>query len=180
MARLLLLYGTAEGHTQDVVGVLYDAMLEAQPSLSIHRHAIENAPDGVDGHDAVLLGSSIHVGRHHHEVVAWAKHHHEELARIPSAFFQVSLSSADPAHQDQAVAYVDELIEATGWHPDLVGLFGGALLYTRYGYAKRHLVKAIAKRGGLGTDTHRDYDYTDYDAVRHFAGDVPRLFTEPS
>jgi menaquinone-dependent protoporphyrinogen oxidase len=175
MPRLLLLYGTSEGHTEDIVRVLYEAIRSAQPGVSIHRHAVENASDGVDGHDAVLLGSSIHMGRHHHEVVAWAKHHQADLARVPSAFFQVSLSSAEQSRRDQAAAYVDQLVEETGWHPDLVGLFGGALLYTRYGYAKRHLVKAIAKRGGLGTDIHRDYDYTDYDAVRHFGADVADL-----
>ena len=175
MPRVLVLYGTNEGHTQDVVKVLRDAMTVASPQVSVHLHAIENAPAGTAGHDAVVLGSSIHLGAHHPEVEAWARDNSSELATVPSAFFQVSLSSAAPAHAGEARAYVDHLVEATGWHPDLVGLFGGALLYTRYGYAKRHLVKAIAKHEWLGTDTHRDYDYTDYDAVRHFGADVARL-----
>jgi menaquinone-dependent protoporphyrinogen oxidase len=175
MSRVLVLYGTSEGHTQDIVKVLRDSMTAASPQISVHLHAIENAPAGTGGHDAVVLGSSIHVGKHHPEVVAWAHDHHAALAELPSAFFQVSLSSADPSHAAEARSYVDHLVESTGWHPDLVGLFGGALRYTRYGYAKRHVVKAIAKHGGLGTDTHRDYDYTDYDAVRQFGSDVAAL-----
>ena len=56
-----------------------------------------------------------------------------------------------------------------------MGIFGGALLYTRYGFIKRRMMRSIAEQGGLATDTSRDVDYTDYDAVRHFAEDVGSL-----
>ena len=86
------------------------------------------------------------------------------------------LSAASPEDGPaQAKAYVEQLTAATDWHPDLVGIFGGALLYTRYGFMKRRLMRSIAEQGGLSTDTSRDYDYTDYDAVRHFAEDVGSL-----
>jgi menaquinone-dependent protoporphyrinogen oxidase len=67
---------------------------------------------------------------------------------------------------------VDELVRATGWHPDAVGQFGGALLYTRYGLVKRSMMKSIAGSTGLDTDAHRDFDYTDYRIVEQFAQDV--------
>jgi len=175
MTRVLVLYGTSEGHTEDIVKALCQAISENLPDSSMHCHAIENAPSHLDGHDAVVLGSSIHMAKHHKEVVSWARSQQAALARLPSAFFQVSLSSADEEHDADARSYVDQFVEETGWHPDLVGLFGGALLYTRYGFAKKKLLKSIAKQGGLGTDTHRDYDYTDYDAVRHFGEDMARL-----
>jgi menaquinone-dependent protoporphyrinogen oxidase len=95
---------------------------------------------------------------------------------MPSAFFQVCLSSAgDAAGTAQADAYVDEFVTSTGWHPDAVGLFGGALLYTHYGLVKRKVMKSIADSSGLGTDVHQDYDYTDYRAVAQFARDVSAL-----
>ncbi|MFZ0322540.1 MAG: flavodoxin domain-containing protein [Actinomycetes bacterium] len=183
MTRILLLYGTAEGHTEDVVKVLCgsvgDGLAErGRADSSVDCRAIENAPNGIEPYDGVIVGSSIHMGQHHKDVVGWATDHHAALASAPSAFFQVSLSSAqgsDPERQNEATAYVDGFVQKTGWHPDLVGLFGGALLYTRYGFAKRKMLKAIAKKGGLGTDTHRDYDYTDYEAVRHFGEDVVDL-----
>jgi menaquinone-dependent protoporphyrinogen oxidase len=61
----------------------------------------------------------------------------------------------------------------TGWRPAHVALFGGALLYTQYGFLKRHLMKKIAgdKPGELGTDTSRDYVYTEWDGVKRFAED---------
>jgi menaquinone-dependent protoporphyrinogen IX oxidase len=49
-----------------------------------------------------------------------------------SAFFSVSLA----AHGDTAEAenYVEEFEQDTGWRPTVVALFGGALLYTEYGF----------------------------------------------
>ena len=64
--------------------------------------------------------------------------------------------------------------QETGWHPDKVAMFGGALLYTQYGFIKRHMMKKIAgdKPGDLGTDTSRDYVYTEWDGVKRFAEHV--------
>src|SRR5215212_510950 len=70
----------------------------------------------------------------------------------------------------QTEGYVERFLEETGWHPDMVGIFAGALRYTQYGFIKRHLMKKISKDGGSAdTDTSRDYEYTDWNDVRHFA-----------
>ena len=95
----------------------------------------------------------------------------EVLERVPSGFFSVSLA----AHGDlnEAEGYLEQFEQETGWQPAKVALFGGALLYTHYGFFKRRLMKKIAseKPGHLGTDTSRDYVYTEWDAVRGFAED---------
>jgi menaquinone-dependent protoporphyrinogen oxidase len=127
---------------------------------------VEQAPTSLTGFDAVIVGSSIHVGKHNKHVLRWVKDHGAALRAVPSAFFQVSLASVSPDDgADEARSYVDHLIEETGWHPDFVGMFGGALLYTQYGFVKRAMMKKIAGDHGLETDTHRDVDYTDYEAV---------------
>jgi menaquinone-dependent protoporphyrinogen oxidase len=54
----------------------------------------------------------------------------------------------------------------------MVALCGGALLYTQYGFVKRHVMKKIARdTGNLGTDTSRDYVYTEWDGVKRFVED---------
>ena len=51
-------------------------------------------------------------------------------------------------------------------------MFGGALLYTHYGFIKRLIMKKIAgDKGSLDTDTSRDYVYTEWDGVKRFAED---------
>lgn len=57
----------------------------------------------------------------------------------------------------------------------------GTLRYTRYGFFKRFLMKQINKREGGDTDTSRDYEYTDWDAVTAFANEfLGRLEAVPA
>lgn len=168
MARILILYGTSEGQTAKIADVVADV-------LGQHGHQADTVDVTAafgrlpDGYDAVVVGASVHVGKHDKHVVELVQHDRDALAAMPSAFFSVSLA----AHGDVAEAegYVDQFEAETGWRPDQVALFGGALLYTQYGFVKRHLMKRIAqdKPGALGVDTSRDYVYTEWDAVKRFA-----------
>ena len=174
MAEVLIIYGSSEGHTAVVVERLRRP-LEAAGHL-VRACSVDSAPTCPIGYDLVLVGSSIHQGHHHRAVTRWVKGNAEHLGRVPSAFFQVSLSSAAKTEGAvEAERYVDDLMRHTGWRPDAVGLFGGALLYTRYGLVKRTMMKSIAGSAGLDTDVHRDYDYTDYEEVDRFARDVAAL-----
>jgi menaquinone-dependent protoporphyrinogen oxidase len=101
------------------------------------------------------------------------------LERLPSAFFSVSLA----AHGDtaNAEAYITNFEQQTGWHPTKLGLFSGALLYRKYGFLKRWMMKRIVrdKPGILSTDTSRDHEYTDWDQVERFGRDfLERLVSE--
>ena len=174
MAEVLIVYGSSEGHTAVVVEHLRRP-LEASGHL-VRACPVDEAPTCPIGYDLVLVGSSVHVGKHHRGLTRWVKGNVEHLNRMPSAFFQVCLASAEgSAGARQADAYVDELVTSTGWHPDAVGLFGGALLYSHYGLVKRKVMESIADSSGLDTDVHHDFDYTDYRAVAQFARDVGAL-----
>ena len=39
-----------------------------------------------------------------------------------------------------------ELLDSTGFNPDIVAMFAGALVYTSYGWLKRHVMRAIMKQ----------------------------------
>jgi menaquinone-dependent protoporphyrinogen oxidase len=170
MSRVVVVYGTGEGQTAKVAERIVDHLDElghAAEAIDVDR-----LPDGFElaGHDAVLVGASIHMGRHQEGVRSFVRSHREELSTLPSGFFQVSLSAAidDESHQAEAMGYVEELIEDTGWHPDRIAVFGGALRYSEYGFITRSLMKLIAKRETGDTDTSRDYEYTDWEEVRQF------------
>ena len=83
---------------------------------------------------------------------------------------------------DERQGMVEKFVDETGWRPDMVGIFGGALRYTQYGFVKRHLMKKISKdKGSADLDTSRDYEYTDWNDVRHFAEEFLQqgLLAEP-
>ena len=178
MTKILISYGTTEGHTARISEYLVDA-IRSRGYLA-DAVDLKRAQDGLlDGYDAVILGGSIHMGKHEECVRDFVVQNRAALERLPSAFFSVSLA----AHGDMAnaQAYVENFEHETGWKPAQVGLFSGALLYRQYGFFKRHMMKKIvsSKPGGLSTDTSRDHEYTDWDQVKRFAEDfLERLVPE--
>jgi menaquinone-dependent protoporphyrinogen oxidase len=173
-AKVLVAFHSEEGQTATIAdriaGVLRDR------GNHVELAPVEDAP-APPGFDAVVLGDPIYVGRHSRAMVKFLRQHVDTLNRMPSAFFQVSMTSAkaDEEHAGVAHGLVDDLLDDTGYDPDLVAMFAGALMYTRYGWIKRHVMHAIAKREGDDTDTTRDYYYTDWGAVDEFAAHIAAL-----
>lgn len=178
MTKILIGYGTTEGQTARIAEYIADVIRgqghEAQV-LDLKRS--KDVP--LDGTDAVVIGGSIHMGKHEESVGDFVRKNRGALERLPSAFFSVSLA----AHGDMenARAYVENFEQQTGWRPIQVGYFGGALLYRQYGLIKRLMMKKIVrdKPGNLSLDTSRDHEYTEWDDVRRFAEDfLRRLVSE--
>jgi menaquinone-dependent protoporphyrinogen oxidase len=64
---------------------------------------------------------------------------------------------------------VNKFIAETGWRPRRIELVAGALPYTKYNFLVRYVMKRISAKEGGDTDTSRDYEYTDWNAVDRFA-----------
>jgi menaquinone-dependent protoporphyrinogen oxidase len=60
-------------------------------------------------------------------------------------------------------------VKRTGWRPERVELFAGALPYTKYDFVTRFFMRHIVAKEGGDVDTSRDYEYTDWRAVERFA-----------
>jgi menaquinone-dependent protoporphyrinogen oxidase len=112
------------------------------------------------------------MGKHERYVLDYVREYRGTLERLPSAFFSVSLAARDNTEEarKEVEGYIEQFVQQTGWRPNKVGLFPGALLYTQYGFFKRWIMKKIARdKGNPDTDTSRDYVYTDWNSVRGFA-----------
>ena len=64
---------------------------------------------------------------------------------------------------------MNRFFDETRWRPMVTKMVAGALLYTRYNWIVRQMMKRIVKKAGGDTDTSRDYEYTDWADVRQFA-----------
>lgn len=175
--RVLLVYHTSEGQTAKVADRIAQVLRDGGAIVDVF--SAEEAPGPVP-YEAAVLGDSIHAQHHSKALLHWAGDHAANLNSKPSAYFQVSLTSASDTEEDQAAAqgFVADLVRRTGFDPDVVGMFAGALAYTKYGWIKRRMMRAIAKRQGGSTDTHTDHELTDWDAVDAFARDVLHHFQE--
>ena len=177
MAKIYIPYGTVEGQTAHIVEYIAEVVRANghQAETADLKHSPDPFPGGYEG---VIVAASVHVGKHEGYVADFVKKNRAELERLPSALVSVSMA----AHRDEQTAegYVEKFEQDTGWRPAHIGLFAGAVLYTHYGFIKKHVMKKIAKdKGSLDTDTSRDYVYTEWDGVRRFTEDFLARFAEP-
>ncbi|MGX1159427.1 menaquinone-dependent protoporphyrinogen oxidase [Arthrobacter sp. SLBN-100] len=169
MANVYIPYGTSEGQTAKIAEFIAEVVQAHGHDVTMAD--IREAGDAIpDGYDAILVGASVHMGKHENYVRDFVRKNRAMLESVPCALFSVSLA----AHGDteNAENYVEKFEEETGWRPAQVGLFSGALLYTQYGFIKRLVMKKITSdKGSLDTDTSRDYVYTEWDGVKRFTED---------
>ena len=174
--RFLVAFHSSEGQTAKIAEHVGDilALRGARPDV-----VDAGADPSPDGYDVVVVGDSIHVGHHSPSLVKWLRGHAAELDGRPSGFFQVSLVSAnrDAEHTAAAERLVQELRDQTGFAPDEVAMFAGALAYTKYGWLTRRVLRSIAATEGGSTDTSKDHEYTDWADVEHFANDCFALLS---
>lgn len=174
MARMLIAYGTSDGHTARVAGYMADVLRSRGHDARTVELGGREVPVP-EQYAGVLVGASVHRGRHQAVVERFVRLHRETLGCRASGFFSVSLALADGSADGrrEAERYVDEFVRRTGWRPGLVACVAGALRYTRYGRLERWIMQRIARyKGSPDTDMSRDYVYTDWDAVRRFAEEM--------
>ena len=174
MATILLLHCGVYGHT----GTICERL---QADLANLGHQVDLVPlaggrSDLQRYDAVVIGASIRNGKHNPAVIDFIRANRALLEAKPSAFFSVNLVARKPAkNKAETNPYVKAFIARSPWKPKLVGVFGGDLDYQRYGFMDRHIIRLIMTITGGPTDLQTKVDYTDWDKVRAFAGQVAAL-----
>lgn len=179
MSRILILYATTEGHTARIADRIAQRLRGMGHGAELHR--ADSVPSGFNptAYDGVIVGASIHYGHHPDYLLALIRRHKAALASRPGAFFSVSLSGGGPGAKPEAARrYLETFLRKAGWRPPQTATFAGALRYSRYGFFKKQLMRLIVGMAGGDTDTTRDYEYTDWDAVERFAEDFASRFNQ--
>jgi menaquinone-dependent protoporphyrinogen oxidase len=171
MPRILIVYATTDGHTRKIAETLAETFSREhwQATAVNARHA---SPDlDIAAYDRVLVAASVHVGGYQRAARRWVRAHAAALNRTNSAFLSVCLGLLEHnATTDRDLQTImDRFCRATGWQPSVRKLVAGAVPYTRYGWLKKLVMKRLVGKAGGGTDTTRDYEYTDWGDLREFA-----------
>jgi menaquinone-dependent protoporphyrinogen oxidase len=168
--RVLMVYGTTEGHTRSLCHFAARALSEAGFPTAVEPAGSGRSVPVPAPYDAVILAASIHVGRYQPPLVAFAREQHEVLNAKPAAFISVSLSAAGvtPPDWESCDDCIARFEHETLWTPKAVHKAAGAIRYSQYDFFKRLALQFIAAERGAPMVTTRDYDMTDYDALRRF------------
>jgi menaquinone-dependent protoporphyrinogen oxidase len=171
MAKLLIAYLSREGQTEKIIQRIAERL--AQHGHAAESYDLDHARNAIDPKrfDAVVLAAPIYAGGYPHAALAFAKKHREALARIPCSFVSVGLAIMSRTHDGKAQTrqIVDRFLKQSGLKPRRVELLAGALMYTKYNFLKRWVMRRIVQGEGGDVDTSRDYEYTDWTAVDAFA-----------
>jgi len=168
MARILMVFASVDGQTARIAERIGARLVEA-------GHPVMLLPaDDASAHpgdcEAVIVGGAIRYGHFPRALQDWVRKHRSAIADRSNAFFCVCLSAGGPGAKPQiAKGYVDGFCARTGWHPRATASFAGALLYRKYNPFIRFMMRLIVGAAGGDTDTSRDYEYTDWQAVDRFA-----------
>ena len=171
MTKLLLAYHSFDGQTTKIAERLADGLRARGVDVDLREVAQAPTPEG---YDAVVVGDSIRLGRHSRAVIRWLRAQRSQLERLPLIVFQVSMTAAqdDEEHRKIVDGFSQELVRRSGVEPVRVENVAGALRYSQYGWVTRRVMRSIARREGNATDTTRDHEYTDWDAVDRFVDSI--------
>ena len=175
MLRVLILYGTSEGHTRRIAHAIAESLVVQGIATDLIQAGKLDAL--LDRYDGIIVAASVHAGRYQKAVEQWVRAHQHEFGHRPMAFVSVCLAvlqQSDPKVQADLQGIVQRFETTTGWRPPVVKHVAGALLYTRYNIFKRWIMKRIVAKAGGDTDVSRDFEYTDWADLRAFAGDFRR------
>jgi menaquinone-dependent protoporphyrinogen oxidase len=177
MTRILVIFGTTDGHTRKVAQSVAATFRAGEGNVECDVIQAGHADIIPHYYSAVVVCASVHGGRYQRPIARWVRRNAETLNLKPTTFISVCLGvlQKDPTVQQHLDAIARRFLTKSGWQPTQVKIVAGALLYRRYGWLKRAIMKRIVAQAGGDSDTSPDYEYTDWEDLRAFAEHFIRI-----
>ena len=164
----LIIYATMHGQAELIARRIAEATSQWNVDATVQDVRDTTGAD-LAQYASIVLVASVHYGHHQRSISRFVKTNRARLAQMQTAFISVSGDAADPATRPRAEQYARDFFRLTGWTPSQYLITGGAVKFTRYNILLRYVTKRSFAAKGIQLDPHRDYDYTDWDAVMRFA-----------
>ena len=177
MASVIMVYSTTDGHTLTICQRLRK-VIEQQG----HEVTLAELKPGVDidvgSYERIVIGASIRYGKHKPAVADFIEKNVDSLRAKPSAFFSVNAVARKPEKREPDTnPYVRKFLKSISWQPPLIGVFGGKIDYSKYGFVDKTMIRFIMWMMAGPTDPNSVTEFTDWDAVdafgRRIAADGP-------
>jgi menaquinone-dependent protoporphyrinogen oxidase len=124
---------------------------------------------GLDGYDAVVLGSAVYMGRWLKEAREFVGAHGDQLRARPTWLFSSGPIGDPPRPGEQETGTADEVLAATGAREHRV--FSGKVDKSGLSFPERAVVRVVGAAEG---------DYRDWDEIRAWATEIATALTSES
>lgn len=176
MRNIAIIYTTRKGQTAKIARFMQSTLEDQGCNVEMYNLK-EVTPSLGSQIDGVILGGPVYAGHYHRSLRKWVRRNQAELKEKRMALFVVALNTADKhekaRHDDDQL--LRNFISWTGVVPSHLTNVAGALKYTQYNPLIRAQMKKIAAAAGGDLDTSRDFEYTDWNAVKKFCEDFRQL-----
>lgn len=165
--KTLIIYASTDGQTKKIAAFIAEQLADQDIDIT----ALDKASSfDIQHYQRVIIGASIRYGHFNRTLYQYVKQHVAYLNQIDSAFFAVNLTArkADK-NTPETNAYTRKFLAKIPWQPKQSAVFAGALLYPRYHWFDRMMIRLIMKITGGETDTSKEVEYTDWQRVKQFA-----------
>ena len=176
--EFLVAYASTDGMTAEIAQRIGQRLRAADHVVEISEIAQLPRDFDIAHFDAVLIGASVHAHGYQHRVRRFVVPRLPALRAKPTAFFSVcmAIASKDPGERAEAEEIPERWAERLGWAPQAIEVIAGAVRFTRYGFLRKAVMLAIARREMTGpVDPTRDYILTDWQQVDAFANTFAEL-----
>lgn len=176
MGQILIAYASHYGQTEKIATHLADQLRQQGHEVALVDARASDVP-APKRFDLVVLGSRVEAGQHATEIRKYIREHIAVLEVMPTAFFSVSMAAAAENCGPDPSGYLQTTFSDLGWTPSRSIAFAGGLPYRKYGWFMRFVMKRISQSANRTTDTSRNHEMTDWDAVRRFGEELASLTT---
>jgi menaquinone-dependent protoporphyrinogen oxidase len=160
---ILVTYASKHGSTEGIARRIADRLTATGRPAEAHP---VNSVEGLEGYDAVILGSAVYAGSWMKEAVEFARTNEEMLTRVPVWLFSSGPLGQDVEDTEEQPRQLPDLRDRV--HPRGHIVFFGSLDVASLGFAERMIVKAVKAPAG---------DYRDWDAIDAWADEIDAFLT---
>lgn len=168
-----IIYHSNYGQTRKIAHRIADSLTDAgHTARALNVMSIDES-HFLDHCDAMIFGAPIYSEKHSVALGKLIALHREKLKKIVTAFFSVSLAaSGNQQQRTEASQCMDQFLDELHWKPDHKTIFAGGLPWREYNWFVRWTMKRVVKKAGGDTDTSKNQEYTDWEAVDEFSNQI--------
>jgi len=178
MPNALIIYSTTDGHALKVAKYIKENV-ETTACL-VELINIDDTPRlqnvNLNDYDKILIGASIRYGKHNKQVYDFIDKYKTTLESLPTAFFTINaVARKEDKNTPDTNPYIIKFLTQVNWQPVLKGVFAGRIIYHKYGFFDRHMIRFIMWITKGPTDLKGTFEFTDWNKVDDFIEDFKKL-----
>ena len=170
MSPVLFLYATHDGQTRRICEAMAEEVRASGREATLLELTAPEAARAVATAPQVVIGASIRYGHLPAPLYRFVAEQRAVLEARPNVFFCVNLTARKPGKDTpEGSAYMRTFLRKSPWRPQRLAVFAGALLYSRYTWYDKAMIRFIMWVTGGPTDPAHDVEFTDWERIHAFA-----------